>query len=101
MTKTTKERRKHLFKHRSYLDATADRIAVTLPTKDIIYNTLLAVYEVAFSEGYMTRIDDAAWFKMKQEEHRKNSFNRVKDHIDDIIFDRTKPQSNNKKKKKK
>lgn len=83
-----KERRKHIFRHRPYLESIADRIVQTSPTRDIVFNSLLAVYEVAYSEGYITRIEDSKHFKAKREEHRKASWDRIMNHIDDLIHER-------------
>lgn len=99
MGENKKERRKHIFKHRAYLEACADRILTTSPTRDIIFNTLLGIYETAYSEGYQTRIEDSVFFKAKREEHRKNSWERIVTHIEDIIYCRPVKQSNNQLKK--
>lgn len=99
MGKEKKERRRHIFKHKPYLEAAADRILTTSPTREIIYNTQKDIYETGWSEGYLTRIDDSKFFKDKREEHRKNSFGMVKNHIDDIIHEKIKRQSNNQPKK--
>lgn len=80
-----KEKRKHVFRHKAYLEAISDRIAKTVPGKGIIFNTLLGVYETAFSEGYQTRIEDSTFFRTKREEHRKRSFDMIRDHIDNLI----------------
>lgn len=95
MGREKKERRKHLFKHRSYLEACADRILTTNPTREIIFNTLLGIYETAYSEGYQTRIEDSVFFKSKREEHRKNSWGKILTNIDDLIHCRPVKQSNN------
>lgn len=95
MGENKKERRKHIFKHRAYLEACADRILTTSPTRDIIFNTLLGIYETAYSEGYQTRIEDSVFFKAKREEHRKASWDRIITHIDDLIHNRISKQSNN------
>lgn len=99
MGKDMKERRKHTFKHRSYLEAISDRIVTMLPTRDIVFNSLLAIYETAFSEGYQTRIEDSVFFKAKREEHRKNSWEKIITNIDDLIHNRPTKQSNNQPKK--
>jgi hypothetical protein len=93
---TTEKKRKHIFKHRKLLEYTAETIVSTRPTSQIVYNTLKGNYETAFSEGYITRIDDSAVFKAKQEERRKTSWNSVKDYLSDLIS-KEKPveQSNN------
>ena len=82
-----KERRKHVFRHRHYLEAIADRLVTTLPSRDIVFNTLLAIYETAFAEGYQTRIEDGVYFKTKREEHRKRSLDMIRDHVDSLIHE--------------
>lgn len=85
MATEKKERRRHIFKHRMYLEAIADRILTTAPTREIIFNTLLAVYETAHTEGYQLRIEDSQYFKTKREVHRKTSWDMVLTHVDDLI----------------
>jgi hypothetical protein len=87
-----KERRKHVFRHRPYLDAIADRIVQTIPGRDIVFNTLLGVYETAFAEGYQTSLDDKKWFKSKREEHRQRSFDMIRGHFEELIHPSTNEQ---------
>jgi len=90
-----REKRKHIFRHRAYLEACADRILTTSPTREITYNTLKDIFEIGWSEGYIVRIEDSVLFKAKREEHRKASWDKIITHIDDIIFCRPTKQSNN------
>lgn len=81
----TEKKRKHIFKHKKLLEYTAEDIVATRPTSQIIYNTERYQYGLAWSEGYQTRIDDAAYFKEKQKERRTASWNSCKEHLDDLV----------------
>lgn len=82
--KEVKPKNRHLFKHREHLNYVADRILTTSPTREIIFNSLLGIYELAYAEGYQTRLSDSRYFKDKQESRRKESWNAIRDHIDDL-----------------
>jgi hypothetical protein len=83
------KKRKHLFKHRNYLNDVAENIITTMNSgavsKEILVNTLLGVYETAFAEGYQIRIEDSVYFKDKKNTRRKASWDSVKTHIDDLV----------------
>jgi len=85
---TEEKKRKHVFKHRKYLESVTEKILLTCPNKEILFNTLLGVYETAFAEGYQTRVEDAKYFKEKRTEHQRTSWNSIKDYIDDLVHDK-------------
>jgi hypothetical protein len=80
-----KERRKHLFKHRDYLNGVATSIFEIQPTKQEIFNTLLNMYQPIWSEGYITRLEDSIYFRDRRNTRREESWNSVKDQLDDLI----------------
>lgn len=87
---TEEKTRKHKFTHRKYLEDVAERILLTRPNKEILFNTLLGVYETALSTGYGLRIEDSSYFKNKRKERQRTSWNSFKDYIDDLIHDKGK-----------
>ena len=70
---------------KEYLEALADRLHSTAPTKEIIYNAISDLYELAYTKGYGRRINDAKKFKDLQEKHFLEEWNKEKDAIDDLI----------------
>lgn len=84
MAKEKKETRKHIFKHKTRLELVANRLISERPTEAIAYNSLKDIYDLGHSDGYIDRTEDSAYFKAKREWHRKNSFNMVLDHIEDL-----------------
>lgn len=81
-----KKKKPKYFLHKGVLIDSADRLAMTssLPSKTI-YNVLFKIYSLASTEGWLYRQAQTKKFKDKREQHRKNSFNMVRDHIDKII----------------
>lgn len=70
---------------RDYIEALADRIFSTNPTREILTNTLMDFYKVAFGHGYQRKESDIKFFKNKQAKLIKESWNKEKDGIDDLI----------------
>lgn len=68
-----------------YLEAVADRIHSTNPTKEIIYNTIKALWADGFGEGYLRRISDNAWFHNRRNARLKESFDAIMTNIDNEI----------------
>lgn len=81
----TKKKEGQLFRHRNYLESVADKIHKSNPTKEIIYNTLLSVFKTATTWGWNLRLNERKIFKNKINQHKKESFNAIKDQIDDQI----------------
>jgi len=70
---------------RDYIEALADRISCTNPTREILINTLVDFYKVAFGHGYQRKESDIKFFKDKQAKRIKESWDKEKDAIDDLI----------------
>jgi len=82
----TRKRAKREFKlPKEFLLALSDQIWRINPTKAIVYNTLKDVYCRAYEIGYTKRMDDARFFKDKQEQAFEKDWNKFKDEIDDLI----------------
>jgi hypothetical protein len=78
----TKEKRQT---NREYLSMIADRISSERPVKEIILNTLIDIEERGYGRGYRARIADGAKFRDAQTKRREESWNSVKDNIDDKV----------------
>jgi hypothetical protein len=70
--------------NREYLMFIADRIASERPSAEIIYNTLVGIDERGVGRGYKMRIADGRKFKEKQLQRRTESFNAIKDNMDNL-----------------
>jgi len=75
-----------------YLNAVADQIWRSNPSKQIIYNTLVDVFTVAHEKGWVHKEESSAWFKLKQQKHIEEEFNQFKDAIDDEIHNTNQPK---------
>ena len=85
-----RKRAKREFKIPSdYIMSVADQLHRTNPSKDIIYNTLVGFYEVAFEKGYVRKGDDITWFKAKQKAKLDQEFGQFLDYLDDISRDKS------------
>ncbi len=88
MAKNKKEQVRKRSKPRipiDYLEAVADRIHSTAPTKEIILNTVKSVWSDGFGRGYLRHLDDAKVFRAAREARIKESFDSIKDQLDDEI----------------
>ena len=85
-----KRSNRNYFLPREYIEALADRISSTNPTKAILVNTLVDFYNIAFGHGYQRKESDIKFFKDKQSRRIKESWNREKDSIDDLIHQKNK-----------
>jgi hypothetical protein len=70
---------------KDYLIALADKLHRMNPSKAIIFNTLRSLYCKGFTEGYLDSRADQSWFKARQEQHIKESWDKEKDKLDDLI----------------
>ena len=70
---------------RDYIEALADRIFSTNPTREILTNTLVDFFKVAFGHGYERKCSERRLFKDRQTKLIQNSWNKEKDAIDDLI----------------
>jgi len=77
-----------------YLSMVADRILTTAPTKEIILNTLKAVWTDGGNYGYFRRMKESKTFKDKREATIKEIFDALKDKIDDNIHSRSNNENN-------
>lgn len=68
-----------------YIEAVADNIFSTNPSKVILVNTLKDFASVLIEKGYVWRIMDSARFKAKQDKHFESDFKKECDLIDDEI----------------
>ena len=75
---------------RDYIEALADRIHQAAPTREILVNTLVDFYSLAFRRGYERRIIDSKLFKEKRDQQIKVAWNKEKDGIDDDIHKKNK-----------
>lgn len=82
--KKKRSRRGH-YVSREYLMALADKIHSMNPTKEIVYNSLKEVYELAYEKGYIRHIEDAKVFKNKMAAKIKAEFDNIRTSIDDEI----------------
>lgn len=73
---------------KDYIEALATRIHETNPTKAILINTLSEFAEVLLSKGYSWRLSDSKFFKERQERHFKDSWNREKTKLEDLIYNK-------------
>jgi len=72
----------------NYIEAIADKIHSMNPTKTILINTLKEFAQSLMSRGYIRRIDDGNYFRIKREKHITIDWNKEKDAIDDIIHNK-------------
>lgn len=73
---------------RDYLEAVADRIHTTNPTKEIIVNTLVDVYTTCFEKCYERFIADNTFRRAKEEQRFESDWKKFKDEVDDRIHDK-------------
>lgn len=76
---------------KEYLLAVADRLHSINPTEEIVFNTVKDVWCDGYAKGYMAHISDAKYFRDKRDADIRQSFDSIKDSIDDEIH--AKPQS--------
>jgi hypothetical protein len=69
----------------TYLRLLADRFVSERPSSDIIINTFTDIHARGYNRGYQTRLADGAKFKEWQTKRRTESWNGVKDHIDNLV----------------
>jgi hypothetical protein len=70
---------------RDYLEAVADSIHRTNPTKEIILNTLIDVYSTCFEKCYERFISDNNFRRVKTEKRFEADWKKFKDEVDDRI----------------
>ena len=75
---------------RAYIEAVADNIHSANPTREIITNTLIDLSGIMFEHGYQRCLSDNKYRKEKRDKHIKDSWNRIKDFIDDEIHQKIK-----------
>jgi hypothetical protein len=71
--------------NKEYLSYIADRIASERPSGELIFKTLTDIDERAYGRGYRARITDSAKFREWKQKKREESWNSVKDHLDDCV----------------
>jgi len=72
-----------------YVMSIADQLHKTNPSRDIIYNTLVGFYGVAFERGWLRRGDDILWFKAKRQQRLDYDFNQFITYLDDLTHDKS------------
>jgi hypothetical protein len=80
----TEEPKERVKTNKEYLSYIADRIASERPNAEIILNTLVGIDERGVGRGYKMRIADGRKFKEKQLQRRTESFNAIKDNMDNL-----------------
>jgi len=70
---------------RDYLEAVADSIHRTNPTKEIIVNTLVDVYSTCFEKCYERFIADNNFRRAKEDQRFEADWKKFKDEVDDRI----------------
>ena len=70
---------------RDYLEAVADSIHRTNPTKEIILNTLVDFYSTCFEKVYERFISDNNFRRDKENQRFEADWKKFKDEIDDRI----------------
>ena len=75
---------------RDYLEAVADSIHRTNPTKEIILNTLIDVYSTCFEKCYDRFIADNSIRRAKTEKRFEADWKVFKDHVDDLVNNKPK-----------
>jgi len=83
---------------RDYLEAVADSIHRTNPTKEIILNTLIDVYSTCFEKCYERFIADNSFRRLKTEKRFEADWKKFKDEVDDRVNNRPKIVNNKPKK---
>lgn len=73
---------------RDYIEALSDRIFSTNPTREILTNTLVDFFKVAFAHGYERKCSERRLFKDRQAKLIRDSWNKEKDAIDDLIYNK-------------
>lgn len=68
-----------------YLNMVADRIVSTNPTKEIVFNTLCAVWQKGREHGYFESKDESKKFRDRREAVIKDLFDNLKDKVEDEI----------------
>jgi hypothetical protein len=68
-----------------YIEALSDRITSIVPTEEVLTNTLVGFYSVAFSRGYSRRLSDSKFFKEGRERALKQSWDEFITDIEDTI----------------
>lgn len=71
-----------------YLLAVSDRLHEINPSKEIVFNTIKSIWRDGYGRGYLRRIDDSAYLKSQKEKHLKESFDKIKDQLDDEIHNK-------------
>ena len=74
---------------RDYLEAVADSIHRTNPTKEIIVNTLVDVYSTCFEKCYERFIADNNFRRDKEDQRFEADWKKFKDEVDDRIYDKS------------
>jgi len=69
----------------AYIMAVADKLHRINASREIIYNTLVEFWSVAFEGGYNRKSEDISWFKTKQNKHLEEGFNTFMDYLDDLV----------------
>jgi len=75
---------------RDYLEAVADSIHRTNPTKEIIVNTLVDVYSTCFEKCYERFIADNNFRRAKEDLRFEADWKRFKDEVDDLVNNKPK-----------
>lgn len=75
---------------RDYLEAVADSIHRTNPTKEIIVNTLIDVYSTCFEKCYERFITDNSIRRAKKEQRFEADWKKFKDEVDDLVNNKPK-----------
>ena len=68
-----------------YLDMVADRVVSTNPTKEIVFNTLCAVWQKGREDGYFVKQEEAKRFRDRREAVITDMFDHLKDKVEDVI----------------
>lgn len=71
-----------------YLLAVSDRLHEINPSKEIVFNTIKSVWRDGYGRGYLRRIDDSNYFQTCRKRHLKESFDDIKDKLDDEIHNK-------------
>lgn len=75
---------------RDYLEAVADSIHRTNPTKEIIVNTLVDVYSTCFEKCYERFIADNNFRRAKEDSRFEADWKKFKDEVDDLVNNKPK-----------
>jgi len=77
---------------RDYLEAVADSIHRTNPTKEIIINTLVDVYSTCFEKCYERFINDNNFRRDKEDQRFEADWKKFKDEVDDLVNNKPKKE---------